>query len=68
MDAKTEIKKKLVVPAVLAVAVLATGCGSTPANNDAAVPDAAVADSGPNHDAGCVPPYEQIDDTCQLVV
>jgi hypothetical protein len=60
MDRKTEIRKKLVVPAALAVAVLATGCGGTPSGTDAATPDAAVADSGP--------PYEQIDDTCQLVV
>jgi hypothetical protein len=68
MDGKTEIKKKLVIPAALAVAVLAVGCGGpTPPGNDAAPTDGGVADAS-GHDAGCIPPYEQIDDTCQLVV
>lgn len=68
MDAKTETKKKLVVPTVLAIAVLATGCGTSTTQPDAAQPDAAVADA--SFDAGCVPPeeYDPISHSCVPLV
>jgi hypothetical protein len=70
MDAKTSIKKKLVVPAALAVVVLASGCGNAQPSTDAGpAPDAFVADAGA-FDAGCVPPevYDPISRTCVPVV
>ncbi len=79
MDDKTSIiassalragmKRKLVVPAVLAVAVLATGCGTATPSNDAAVGDTMVADAG-TFDAGCVPPevYDPTTRACVPIV
>jgi hypothetical protein len=70
MDHQTAPRKKLVVPAVLAVAVLATGCTGTTHENDGSVQnDTAVADAGA-FDAGCVPPeeYDPVSHTCIPVV
>jgi hypothetical protein len=70
-----EKKRKLVVPAVLAIATIATGstiltgCTTTPAQNDAASNDTAVvADAG--SDAGCIPPeeYDPVSHSCVPLV
>lgn len=70
MDGKEEVRK-LVVPAVLAIATLAaaSGCGSSNTPVDAAASDSAiVADAG--FDAGCIPPeeYDPVSHTCIPVV
>jgi hypothetical protein len=69
MDAKSQTKKKLVLPAALAVAVLASGCGNAVTSNDAAPTDGAVADAG-TFDAGCVPPevYDPVAHACVPLV
>jgi len=69
---QSETKKRLVVPAVLAVAVHATGCVTNMPTTDAAVQDTAVADAGTDtgFDAGCIPPeeYDPVSHSCVPIV
>jgi len=62
-------KKKLAIPAALAIAVIVTGCGNTPGASDAGrVDDGAVADAA--FDAGCVDPevYDPVSHSCVPIV